>query len=206
MEELALGYLAVIVSDGMPVGHMGGQRSGGEADGLCRVPLDAALLARPNLSEFQRCVTSVLLDVVGGVPPNRLTARAGLFYGAGASYPELRVELRSTRDGPAQVTVSVEADTYVRIAAGGHSSYSLPDDVWDPRSAHVATFAGAIVQAILGGKLRETIQYRGDVPVRWLSELEVGQTPIRIRRAAPLRAIWHLWKRKTQTVWCYDAY
>jgi len=195
-----------MVSNGMPIGDMGGGRGGGEAHGQWRIPLDPELLARSDLSEFQRSVIAVLLEVVTVLPADRLRAAVIIPWRGATMHPELHVVLTPTRHGCAEVDVYVEADRYVRIAAGAHGSYSLPDDVWDPRVANVATFAGQIVRAIVEGKLHETTYFRGNVPVRWVSELEVGETPIRITRAAPLRWILHLWKPNAKAVRSYDAY
>lgn len=168
--------------------------------------LNETVLAQPELSAFQRSVLAGVLSVLRTLPPDSTLATAEFIRRIPPARPELKVVLRARKQGCADVTLFVEHDKYVRIAAGADTSYSLPEDVWDPQASDVPTFTAQIVHAITQGALRETTYYRGDVPVRWVSELQVGKIPIRISRAAPLKLIRHLWKARTKSVRSYGGY
>lgn len=172
---------------------------------LARGPLalDEEFLTYSELSDFQREVAGKLLRIAEALPAQSVTARAGI---GGARKAIVFINFVPRREGSAEMTIVIEQHTYVHIGVGEGTTYSLPHDVWDPRAKDVLRFSEQIVSAVVGGKFRETIYYRGGVPVRWVSELRVEETPIpqdRTELFATLRGVFRKrWRREVT----YAAY
>lgn len=168
--------------------------------------LDETLQQHPELSEFQQALAAKLLRVVRGLPPESVSVRAQVASPGTGTDPELMISLTPRAPRCAQVNVVVETHTYVRMAAGASTVYSLPDDVYDPRTADVPKFVVQIAQAVIAGKLEDTVYFRGDVPVKWTSRLALEGRPLCTTRVALLRTLRLLLRRQSRKTVSYPPY
>jgi len=147
------------------------------------VVLDAAFLAQARLTPFQRRVAEITFRTVDALSPTCVTATASLGGRTGLSAGTLVLRFLPRREGAAAMTINIEPKTSVHIEVGEGTTYSLPDDVWDPRVKDITGFTEQIVRAVIAGKVRETIVYRGHVPVKWNSEIDIEGGPVSMRRS-----------------------
>ena len=168
--------------------------------------LDQTLQQHPELSEFQQVVAAGLVRIVRELPPDCLSVRAQVASSGACEGPELKISLTPRTPGCAQVSILVETQTYVHIAAGASTAYSLPHDVYDSRSPDVAKFVVEIVEAVMAGRLEEMVFFRGGVPVKWASRLALEGRPLCTTRVALLRNVRLLLKGRSKSRISYSPY
>lgn len=135
-----------------------------------------------TLSRFQRDVAARLLRIAQRFPLGSFPARAIIDARRGIARSTLLINFVPRKEGAAELTIYIERATAVYIGAGRETTFGFPHDVWDGRGKDVPAFTEKIVGAVISGKLRETIHYRGDIPVRCESELDVDGVPISVDR------------------------
>lgn len=162
------------------------------------VAFDEKFLTGSGISDFQRGVAAKLVSIVESLPPESVTARAAVGVKPKGT---VFVNLVPRQEDCAEMTIEIERHAYVHLGVGEGTTYSLPYDVWDPRAKDVVKFSEQIVKAVVAGRFRETIYYRGKAPVRWTSELCVEETDVpqdRTDLLATLRGVFQ--KRRKREV------
>lgn len=170
------------------------------------IPFDEAFLEGADLSSFQRKVAVRLLCIPEALPDGSCTAQAVISRSAWPGGLTLFVNFVPRREGAAEITVFIQRDEFVDVGAGRDTTFGLPHDVWDPRAKDVSGFTEQIVSAIVNGKLRETIYYRGDLRVRYKSELEVEGPPVLIERLKLLRMLRGVFRKRSKKEVTYTSY
>ncbi len=169
-------------------------------------PFDEIFVQRPELTDFQHKVGSRILRLAQELRPEYVTVRATIGGVPGLDRSVVLISFLPRNDGCAEMTVYIESQRHVYIGVGHGLTYSLPDDVWDPRAKDAPRFAAQIVGAVIAGKLTETIFYRGGVATRWVSELDVEGIPVSMDRGVIPSVVLGLFKRRSKETVRYVPY
>ena len=175
---------------------------------LARGPLalDGEFLAHVEISDFQREIARKLLCIVEALPPQSVTTRAYIGPIGGLPSSTVVVNFVPRQRGSAEITIYIEPRTPVHIGVAHGTTYSLPHDVWDSRAKDVPKFTEEIVRAVVDGKFRETIYTRGDVPIRWKSQLDVEGVPVCMDRKEVLGSLRRVFRKRSKREVVYPPY
>lgn len=166
--------------------------------------LDEALLGEEKLSETHRDILARILRIVRHLGEERCHATIELDYKC------CHVgRLEPTRSGPSRIEVCLNHDTEdgtVGIVAGDGVRFWVPEDVNLPQEASVPEMVQSTVDAIVYGRLKETICVRAGVAYRWVSELPTELGCIKIDRTNVPRQVRTLFKKGTKKTIVYPSY
>ncbi len=167
---------------------------------------DESLLTRSELSSFQCAVATRLLGIAQRFALGSFSARVIIESRGGIAASTVLINFVPREERAAELTIYIERETTVSIGAGCETTFGLPHDVWDERAKDVLGFTEKIVSAIVWGKLREAIHYRGNIVVGCKSELDVDGVPISVDRTDVGGMLRALFRRRRKRELTYVAY
>ncbi len=175
---------------------------------LARGPLalDEEFLADVEISDFQREVGRRLLRIAERLPAGCYSARAAIGRHIWPGGSSLLVNFVPRNKACAEMTIYIDRDLSIHIGAGSETTFGLPNDVWDQRARDAPAFMERIVESVVAGKLRETIQRRGDTTVRCKSELDVDGVRILVDRTDVGSAFRAIFRKRTRREVVYPPY